>query len=444
MNLKINLKSSNRDFSDQQHVPIMGVSKMKNISNKNILLRAFLTSCILILPVNTIAAEDMSILKTRINALEAQLAEVRTLLDKQVQESATKSEIQTIKQEVQEEIQVVKSSQPEWKNYDSKVHMAGYANVGYSDGGSGNDGFGQMKFNPIFHYGYKDLLLLESEFEFEVGEDGETETTLEYLSIDWFINDYMALVAGKFLSPLGQFQQNLHPGWINKLPTAPVGFRHDQAVPSAEVGVQLRGGFSVPGFNDTALMNYAVYVGNGPNLELNEDGDEIEAVEALGFTQDEDDNKVFGGRLGFLPVPNLEVGISGSLGNLALEDESDRDYDVLGFDLFYRWKNLDIRGEYIRQKVGALATSVAPESQKWEAWYTQASYKLLPSKFELVARYSDFNSNHADQAQEQWALGINYLFAAQGMAKFSYEFNDGLSGAPTNDDLFLVQLSYGF
>jgi hypothetical protein len=405
---------------------------------RNIVVGTSVTGCLLwSFAVN--ANEDMSALKMRINALEAQLAEVRTLLDQQVQESATKAEVQTVK----EEIKVVQSSQYEWKTYDSKAHMAGYANVGYSDGGGGNDGFDVLKFNPIFHYGYKDLLLLESEFEFEI-EDGATVTALEYLTVDWFINDYMALVAGKFLSPLGQFQQNLHPGWINKLPTAPVGFMHDQAQPTAEVGLQLRGGFSVPGFNDSSLMNYAVYVGNGPILELNEDGDEIEAVEAVGFTEDEDDNKVFGGRLGFIPIANLEIGVSGALGNLALEDEADRDYDVLGFDLFYRWKNLDLRGEYIKQKVGALATSVAPEGQKWEAWYTQASYKLLPTKYELVARYSDFNSNHGDQAQEQWALGINYLFANQGMAKFSYEFNDGLTGEATDDNKFLVQLSYGF
>ena len=56
--------------------------------------------------------------------------------------------------------------------------------------------------------------------EIEIDDAGETETNLEYLTIDWFINDYMALIAGKFLSPIGQFRQNLHPSWINKLPSA--------------------------------------------------------------------------------------------------------------------------------------------------------------------------------------------------------------------------------
>ena len=66
-------------------------------------------------------------------------------------------------------------------------------------------------FAPIFHFQYRDLVMLESELEFEIGDDGQTETNLEYLTIDWFINDYMVLVGGKFLSPIGQFSTKPSP-----------------------------------------------------------------------------------------------------------------------------------------------------------------------------------------------------------------------------------------
>ena len=59
-------------------------------------------------------------------------------------------------------------------------------------------------------------------------------------------------------------------------------------------------------------------------------------------------------------------------------------------------------------------------------------------------RYSDYDSNHADQRQEQWTLGLNYLIAPQAIAKMAYEFNDGLDGEPTDEDRLLIQLSYGF
>lgn len=96
------------------------------------------------------------------------------------------------------------------------------------------------------------------------------------------------------------------------------------------------------------------------------------------------------------------------------------------------------------QEVDNLATSIAPEGQWWQAWYSQLSYKLRPTKFELVVRYSDLSSSHASQEQEQWALGVNYLLANHGIAKIAYEINDGLAGTSKDENRFLLQLSYGF
>jgi uncharacterized protein (UPF0335 family) len=406
-------------------------------------------------PSYVFAADETEALKARIESLESELSEIKDLLKQQVQNTATKEEVKAVKKEVEvarKEVEVAKSQQDEWKTYDSAVHLGGYGDVSFTDddhttGSHGNESFNKASFNPIFHYNYKDLVMLETELELAAEGDGTTSVGLEYLTIDWFMNDYMVLLAGKFLSPLGYFRQNLHPAWVNKLATAPTGFGHDQAAPIADVGVQLRGG--VP-LGDTMYSNYAFFVSNGPNeLELNGAMDEIEAVETAGATGNEDNNFLFGGRLGFIPIPNFEIGVSGAIGDVALEDEENRDYDVLGFDGFGRWGNLDLRAEYIRQKVGSLATSVAVDSQEWEAWYAQASYKLsrIPykylRKFEAVARYSDYDSKHTDQRQEQWTLGLNYLIAPQAMVKFAYEFNDGLVNA-TEEDRLLLQMAYGF
>ncbi|MBI4006786.1 MAG: porin [Gammaproteobacteria bacterium] len=420
---------------------------MKNISRKVLFGTLFCLGMIWV-PNLTSAEEDTAAMKARIEALEKELAEVKALLKEQIQQSATKEEVQAVKKDVVEKVQAVKkdvevakTEQAEWKTYDSTVHLAGYGAVGYTNDDPMNDRFNQVQFNPIFHYLFKDLILLESELELAIEDDGATEIVLEYLTIDWFMNDYMALVGGKFLSPLGQFRQNLHPAWINKLPSAPSGFGHDQAAPVADVGLQLRGGFPI---GNPMYANYALFVTNGPELELNMAGDEIEAVETAGVVSNEDENFLFGGRIGFLPIPSLEIGASAAFGDVALEDESDRDYEAWGFDTHWWWRNLDIFGEYIQQEVGSLASSVAPDEQEWEAWYVQASYKLLPTKFEVVARYSDYDSTHADQEQEQWALGLNYLFAPNAIAKFAYEFNDGLDGEPTDDDRLFIQLTYGF
>ncbi len=406
-------------------------------------LGAVAAAVALALPLNAAADAAYDALKSQVEALQKQLQEVQESLQQYQQEAATKEEVREVKQEVAD----VSSQQSEWKNTDSVVHLAGYGDITYSDGENTTGGFTGARFNPIFHYQYKDLILLEGELEFEIEDDGETDMALEYLTLDLLVNDYVTVVAGRFLSPIGQFRQNIHPSWINKLPTAPPGFGHDGAAPLSETGLQARGGFPL---GDRGMYaNYAVYVGNGPVVEFEDD--EIHAIEAEGRTSNDDDEMVVGGRIGLLPIPRLEVGLSGATGkvnginpNTSALDE-DRDYTVFGADFAWKWNNLGLRGEYVEQKVDAGSPAAyAPESWKWETWYTQAAYRFAPTNWEGVLRYTDFDSPHGSQTQEQWAIGINYLFAPNAMAKLGYNFNDGLAGEPTDDDRFQVQFAYGF
>lgn len=369
------------------------------------------------------------------------------LLEQQLKNSVTKEEIQVIKQDV--------ATASEWLQPDTLIHMSGYADVGYADSESEDGSFNVGSFSPIFHFQYRDLVMLESELEIEVGDDGETETNLEYLTIDWFVNDYMVLLAGKFLSPIGQFRQNLHPSWINKLPSAPPGFGHDGAAPVSDVGFQLRGGFPV---GDTRT-NYAFFISNGPELISEfEDGEfELDGVEAEGFGADGDGEKVFGGRFGIIPFAGFELGLSAASGKATvtsiedgdsstLDGEGARDYDVIGADFSWQLNAFNLRGEYVDTEVGADAGNgtAASEGATWETWYTQGSYRISQSKWELVARYTDFDSPHTSQDQEQWAIGTNYLFTNNFIGKFSFEFNDGQTGSDANQDRFLFQMAYGF
>lgn len=364
-------------------------------------------------PFTVSGADDVEVLKRQVDTLQKQLEQVQERLDGQ---GATEAQ--------------------------SAVHLSGYAAVGYTDVENGNGGFNAVSFNPIFHYQYRDLFLLEAELEIAVEDDGTTETALEYGAIDWLISDHAVLQAGKFLSPLGQFRQNLHPAWINKFVSAPPGFGHDGAAPLAEVGVQLRGGYL---WGNPSRLNYAVYVGNGPTVEIA--GTEIHGVNSEGSTGNEDDKLVFGGRLGFLPVPSIELGLSGAGGEVGPEGEATlhRDYEVYGADATWQpGKAWDFRSEYVKTKVGAKRESVAPEAAEWETWYVQGAYRFLPGMWEVVLRYGDFDSPHDADDQEQWGGGVNYWFAPNAVAKAGYESNEGNTGNPSDDNRVLLQLAYGF
>ncbi len=378
----------------------------------------------------------------------------------------TSSELDELRQEV-ENLRNEVAEANEWRQSNTLIHLAGYADMGYVNSDTpGDDGsFNVGTFSPIFHYQYRDLVMLEAELELKIEDDAGTDIALEYLTVDWFVNDHLVLLAGKFLSPIGQFRQNLHPSWINKLPSAPPGFGHDGAAPVSDLGVQGRGGFHIGKMKAT----YAIYMGNGPELKAEiepEAGDstvidaiELDGVEAEAFGVDRDGKKVIGGRFSVFPSPELEIGLSLLTGKAtvtefeageftgvepSLGSEPARNYDVSGVDFSWRNPSMEVRGEYANTEVAEAVSSNSPEAAEWTAYYLQYAYQFLNGKYEVAIRYSDFNSPHASADQEQVALGLNRLFSNNFIGKLALESNDNQNAGRDADDRWLVQLSYGF
>ncbi|NNE33830.1 MAG: porin, partial [Rhodothermales bacterium] len=189
---------------------------------------------------------------------------------------------------------------------------------------------------------------------------------------------------------------------------------------------------------------------NGPRLE-GEDG-ELHGVDTDGFTSSDDGENTVGARVSLLPLARLEIGLSGAWGDAAIVENDElelvgdpaRDYRVDGLDITYQRGDFDVRGEFISQKIGSAPLSVAPESAEWETWYVQGAYKFGQARWEAVLRYTDFDSPHSDESQEQWAVGLNYLVTPSAMIKLGYESNDGLPGEQTDSDRWLLQVAYGY
>lgn len=360
---------------------------------------------------------------------------------------------------------------------DTSFHFAGYSDITFASIEDQSDDLFAAKFAPIVHLKYKDWLLFEAEGEFEYEDSGEIEksSALEYASLNVFVNDNLSISAGKFLSPVGQFVQNLHPSWINKLPSAPQGFMGGHggagATPNSDFGIQARGGFNTGG---ESRINYATFISNGPNLVVEELEDEDLVVEGYEFASkfsDENSNKAIGGRFGFLPTRNFEIGFSVETAKAAFagisaadehgaaeaahDEESeeeeeghedltvrDRDYNVWGIDFYYAprsVKNLTFRGEFASTKLGSGASDEFDREQKrWEAWYAQASYLLSDLKVETVLRYGDYSPADGGD-RDQWALGLNYVLKSNSVIKTAYEFF-GHAGK----DRVVLQYAYGF
>src|SRR5262249_14710457 len=100
-------------------------------------------------------------------------------------------------------------------------------------------GEGQFFFDalePIFLLQLNDHILLESELEFGTGD-----VRVGYAQADFIVNDWLTVVAGRFLSPVGFFNERLHPDWINKMPDFPLAMRQVGLADFSLNGVQVRG-----------------------------------------------------------------------------------------------------------------------------------------------------------------------------------------------------------
>lgn len=323
--------------------------------------------------------------------------------------------------------------------------LAGYTSVTYVNA-QGAGTVGEFIVAPIFHLQFGERVLFEAELELEGNDRGASDAVVEYAAVNWLLNDHAALVVGKFLSPVGYFVPNQHPSWINKMASVPAGFGHAGAAPTADFGVQLRGGKTFAGGQH---VNYAVYMANGPQLGLK--GMEGLSLGNEGATRNPDGKRISGGRLGWMPIPALEVGASLARGDIVLDPgamgagpEPSRRYQVDGVDVAWSpTKALDLRGEWIRQRVGAAPGSVVADKTTWRAWYVLGAYRFGSERWEAVLRHGDSLAPHAEATLKQTAVGLNYLFRPYAKLKLTREFNDS-ADVGANADRWLLQFAYGF
>lgn len=136
---------------------------------------------------------------------------------------------------------------------------------------------------------------------------------LAYADLVYFINPYVSLTGGMFLSPFGIYPERMHAPWMNKLPDAPAGMGNDQVIPETELGLQVRGG--IPMWKIKVV--YAMYVCNGPSIV----DDTSKNAGKLMYDNliDNNRNKALGGRWGIMPLPgnpSLEIGFFGQQGRV--------------------------------------------------------------------------------------------------------------------------------
>ncbi|MBY0307264.1 MAG: hypothetical protein K2Q09_00840 [Phycisphaerales bacterium] len=336
-----------------------------------------------------------------------------------------------------------------------KFLLTGYVATGFTAPQRDNSSF-NAEFTPVFLWKISDNLLAAGALELEL-EDNETKATVEYANLNWSVTDWLTLRGGVLLNPLSTFQEQLHAPWINKLPDKPLFAREEGGlIAESTLGFEARGGVRT----GIGKVTYSAFVSNGPSLMT--DGEAAGQLDLRDFT-DVNDNKAVGGRIGYLPLPELEVfyglmyndvapGASG-LGNVGLFTH-DIGVSYVA-DKASLGGKLDARVEFVfvdykdRIDLGS-----GPFSNDRSGGYAQVAYRPTRAggflkDLECVVRLDFLDQPRASPtpADERRAtVGLNYWINPRTVLKAAYEFDHVRDPSDTlrSNNAFLFQFAMGF
>jgi hypothetical protein len=366
-------------------------------------------------------------------------------------------------------------------NGETPLSIFGALSVGYSKivgdpltaaNGAGRPrtpgGFYFGEFTPDFLLKLNDWLFLEAEIA--VGGNGSVNVG-SFAQADFFVSDCLTVIAGRFVAPIGWYNERLNNPWVNKLPADAPGsgpLLWQQVLPAMSLlGVQAQGSCYIG--CSPFKFEYNAYVSNGLNLTPAAAGaptlNELANLENMENTFTlTTDKKMVGGRVGlWWPEVGLAGGVSGMYSPDYLVGGPNNSINLFAIDLNYHKGNWDFRAEYGRTNQQTLP--FLNEDIQRQGFYTQIAYRPrhLAVKYlqnvELVYRYTYVEFKGIDRTaldlttfgtpmdvptrRQQNEIGINYYFAPRMILKCAYQINDEL-GFHLHDNQFLAELDWGW
>ncbi len=292
---------------------------------------------------------------------------------------------------------------------------------------------------------------------------GSNSLTICRMQAEYFLNDWLTVVAGRFYSPIGFYTERLRLDWVLKTPDNPLIF--NQVYPNQLYfdGVQIRGAHYI--LDSPVKLEYVGFVANGLSVA----GSKLSPrtySDLSNFTDTSPDvngAKAFGGRVG-LSVPRLGfiAGISGL---------ANQDYDSAGHilnlwdvDANYHRGNWDMRFELVKTDQSTPAQPIHRFG-----FYAQAAYRQYDNpnpvlqKLEGVFRFDHVQFDGINIAQtginfggfglpyarmpldrNRYTFGLNYWFYPSLALKTAFEIYDELGVPSLRDNGFICQLAWGF
>ena len=356
--------------------------------------------------------------------------------------------------------------------------MVGDAEVQFGQAKGQYGTFSLADFAPIFLFRANDNILFEAGFDVTLQNGSasgtnvvttqpythdagsSTSVSLSFAQLDYLLNDYVTVVAGYMIVPLGTYSER-SAGWLNKIPDDPLPVNF---LPGSAAGVQLRG--AVPVGQSGQMLTYSVYGVNGPSsvdgsanaTTLDANGNSMPnldlggnvGIQNSGNNANLNSSPSGGGRIGwFYPWQahyDVELGVSGQSGTWS----GNYLWTALVVDAAVHISPyVEVKGEYINTwQQTDNAGNIQPAG-----WWVQAGYKLaglnldapIVNDLELVGRYDTAN-DALGSTTERTTAGFVYYLTNTLLLEGDYEWlsNRGQNAFGLPSSQFVIQLSYGF
>lgn len=418
----------------------------------------------------TLGADELSDLKSQLKILSERLSTLETNDKKQVEQTnSLTSELINVQNQTSftavDASKAIQGMSPAAsKVYYSKnpLSIGGYGELYYSkysnDGiNTGTkDAFGDAyRFIPYIGYKFSDNIILNSELEFEHGN----EVAVEQLYVDFILDPLATIRVGDQLVPMGYVNLYHEPVLFNTVQRPDV---EKQLIPSTwhELGL------SVYGKTDT----FAYQVGAFTALDMNHpttgtpktDKDWIRKARVGNESDKGMDNMAIVARLDYNGINGLQIGVSGytgKAGNAKVAGKS-AEGQMNIFDVHTIYQNGGFKGRalYTESHLSNADSynTAMPESAK--GGYVNLEYNVLPffaqnsQRLPVFFQYENYNlaTKMADGGSfgttESFTYGLNYFPHDQVVLKAEYTDRHNKNTADTTKyiDEGIYSLGLGF
>jgi hypothetical protein len=318
---------------------------------------------------------------------------------------------------------------------------------------------------PLILFKPTENLLFETSFDLGLNTNPDTSSStsidLTIADASFFLTDWLTVGGGIFVTPFGVYHNHFDPPWINKFADDPLPFGDRAIAPGSSLGLFARGAELI----GNSKIVYDAYVINGPNLVTTDKT----AAGSLAFDNwsDLNNDKAVGGRLGFIPIPNMELGYSLMYGKVNPGGGFPSTHVLLqAVDLNYRpdvaalGGTFDFRTEWIWSNVerqtydpnGSLGFGPLNYGNFRDGRYVQLCYRPthqnngIIRNIELCSRWDYLKVPEAAPGggtEQRFTIGVDYWVNPQTVLKFDYEFDRRTRSLGPQQSGLMIQLGLG-